>query len=138
MRGKSRPPIKAGEDEKRVKKETVVKLITLIVITAAVFGVYRASVYFELGFVFWAYLIAFSGFIAAYIIYNRGMPSGGVTADMLPDKWSYEEKNEFIENAKRRRKKSAWMLMLIIAFIFTFAFELLELFALPFLEELMK
>lgn len=137
MRKRSNPVPGGGEDENRVKRETVLKLITLITVVGGVFGVYRIAIYYELEFALWVYLIAFTAFIAAYIIYNRAMTRRGVTVDMLPDEWSYEEKVEFIEDGRRRLKKSSWMLMFIIAFIFTFAFDLLELYALPFLEELL-
>ena len=139
MKEKNRRTLpESGEGEKRIKKETVFKLMTLVFITGGVFAVYRIAIYFEIEFALWAYLIAFTSFIVAYIIYNRAMTRRGVTVEMLPDDWSYEEKVEFIEDGKRRLKKSSWMLMFIIAFIFTFAFDLLELYALPFLEELMK
>ena len=133
---KKNKPSDGGVDPE-VKREAVLKLITLILVTAGIFAVYRISVYFEVGFVFWVYLGAFAALIAAYIIYNRGLPSK-VNADMLPDEWSYEEKTAFIENAAHRRRSSSWMLMLIMAFIFTFAFDLLELYALPYLEEILK
>ena len=135
MKNKNR--LSDGEEQK-VRKQAVLKLIALILITGGVFAVYRICISFDALFIFWIYLVAFSALIAAYIIYNRGLPSKGITADMLPDEWSYEKKVDFIEDATRRRKRSAWMLMLIIAFIFTFAFEMLELFALPFIEEMLK
>jgi nitrate reductase NapE component len=129
---------KLSEEEQGVRRETVLKLITLILVTAGIFAVYRISVFYELGFVFWVYLVALTALVAVYIIYNRGMSSKGVSADMLPDEWSYEEKVAFIENVTLRRRRSSWMLMLIMAFIFTFAFDLLELYALPYLEEILK
>ena len=135
MKDKNR--LSDGEEQK-VKKQTVLKLIALILITGGVFALYRILISFDLIFIFWVYLAVFSAIIAAYIIYNRGLPSKEPTADMLPDEWSYAQKEAFIEDAARRRKNSAWMLMLIIAFIFTFAFEMLELYALPFIEEMLK
>ena len=137
MRDNNKRDSHVGEDDSRVKRETILKLITLITIVGGVFGIYRIAIYFEIELALWLYLIAFTSFIVAYIIYNRAMTRRGVTVDMLPDEWSYEEKVEFIEDGKQRLKKSSWMLMFIIAFIFTFAFDLLELYALPFLEELL-
>jgi len=130
---------------KAVSREAVLKLITLILVTAGIFAVYRITLqvcvwnefkYFEL--VLGAYLVIFTAFIVAYIVYNRGMTRKNLTPEMLPDEWGYEKKLEYIEDGERRLRRSSWMLMVIIGFIFTFAFELLELYALPYLENLLS
>ncbi|MBQ8836398.1 MAG: hypothetical protein IJ002_02690 [Clostridia bacterium] len=134
---KNNKVVRADSEDKTVKKETVLKLITLILITAGVFAVYRIAMgytFFE--FVLPTYYIVLTVLILVYIIYNRGFARKRITMDMLPAEWSYEEKTEFIEDGKRRLKRSQWMLMLIIAFAFTLAFELLELYVLPWLENL--
>ena len=46
------------------------------------------------------------------------------------------KKREFIEDGKRRLVRSKPLLILVIAFIFTFALEALELIALPFFAEI--
>lgn len=132
--------IERREDgDKRVKRETVIKLLMLIFLTGGIFAVYRITMtfrYFE--FVFGAYLVSLTAFIVAYIIYNRGFARKNMTADMLPDQWSYEEKREFLEDGERRLKKSSWMLMFIIAFLFTFSFDLFELYFIPWLNSLVS
>ena len=136
---KRKKTVVANGEEKRVKKETVIKLLALILLTAGIFAVYRITMqfkYFEV--VFWTYLVSLTGLIVTYIIYNRAFQRKNITLDMLPDEWSYEEKCEFIEDGERRLKKSSWMLMLIIAFIFTFAFDMLELWVLPWLESILS
>ena len=136
---KRKKPVVSGSEEKRVKKETVIKLIALILLTAGVFAVYRITMqykYFEV--VFWTYLVSLTALIVTYIIYNRAFQRKNITVDMLPDEWSYEKKCEFIEDGERRLKSSSWMLMLIIAFIFTFAFDMLELWVLPWLESMLS
>lgn len=132
---------KAGseKDDKKVKKETVLKLVSLILVSGGIFALYRIMMtfkYFE--FVFAAYLVAMTVFIAVYIIYNRAFARKNMTVDMLPDEWSDEEKREFIEDGKRRLKKSSWMLMFIIGFIFTFAFDLFELYFIPWLDGILS
>ena len=136
---KRKKTVVTNGEEKRVKKETVIKLLALILLTAGIFAVYRITMqfkYFEV--VFWTYLVSLTGLIVTYIIYNRAFQRKNITLDMLPDEWSYEEKCEFIEDGERRLKRSSWMLMLIIAFIFTFAFDMLELWVLPWLESILS
>ena len=124
---------------KRVKKETVLKLLALILTSGGIFAFYRVMMtfkYFEI--VFGAYLVALTVFVAVYIIYNRAFARRNMTVEMLPDEWSSEEKLEFIEDGKRRLKKSSWMLMFIIGFIFTFAFDLFELYFIPWLDGMLS
>ena len=135
--------------DKRIKKEAIYKLVILILLTAAIFAVYRLAIkipiietgYFDiplLEIMMPVYYITLTVFIAVYIIYNRGFARTSITMDMLPDQWSYEEKVEFIEDGRRRKKRSEWMLMPILGISFTLAFELLELYAFPWLETLLS
>ena len=130
---------KTEKVDKRVKKETVLKLLALILTSGGIFAFYRVMMtfkYFEI--VFGAYLVALTVFVAVYIIYNRAFARRNMTVEMLPDEWSSEEKLEFIEDGKRRLKKSSWMLMFIIGFIFTFAFDLFELYFIPWLDGMLS
>ena len=123
-------------EEAAAKRSAIIKLVTLIFVTAAVFGLYRVMMtlpYFEI--TLGIYMVSLLALIVAYMIYNRGMTRRGVTADMLPDEWSDGQKEEFIEDGKRRMKRSSWMLILIMAFLFTFAFDMLELWVLPFIDK---
>lgn len=70
-----------------------------------------------------------------YIIYNKGSVSGKVTPDMLPAEWSMQEKQAFIDDLALRRKKSKWMLVILIPMIIVFGVELLEIYMLPMLLE---
>ena len=119
-------------------KQAMTRLIFLIIVTMTVFAVYR----FLMGFphfeiVMAVYMILGTGFLLAYVIYNRGMSRKGITVDMLPAEWSAEEKTEFVENGKRRQERSRWLLIPIFAFFFTFAMDILELFVLPFFTNLL-
>ena len=125
--------------DKSVKKATILKLLALILTTGGIFALYRVMMtlkYFEI--VFAVYLVALTALIAAYIIYNRAFARKNMTPDMLPDEWTLEEKQEFIEDGKRRLKRSSWMLMLIVGFIFTFAFDLFELYLIPWLDGILS
>lgn len=75
-----------------------------------------------------AYMVAFGGMLAAYIVYNRAFSRKNVTVDMLPDHWSADEKQSYIRDGDERMKKSQWMLMIIIPLLVTFAAEALYLF----------
>ena len=66
--------------------------------------------------------------VAVYVIYNRGFTRRGVEIDMLPDDWDHERRVRFVEDGKKRYKRSKWMLTLIIGFLLTFLIDALELF----------
>ena len=123
--------------EKKMDSRTVGMLLLLVVVTAVVFAVYR---FFLQTSVFRAVLIVYTvigtALVLGYVIYNRGFSRNGITADMLPDSWSEEQKTEFIEDGKGRRARSRWMLIPIFAFLFTFAAEMIELLVIPLIRDL--
>lgn len=106
------------------------KLLLIVAVnTVIIFGFYRLMLnfyYFE--YVMGTYMIVMAGFIFGYLIYNRGMTRRNITIDMLPDEWSEEQKNEYIEDGQRRLTKSKWMLTIIFPLILTFLFDCIELF----------
>ena len=135
----SKKTVRSDNEEKRIRKETVLKLGLLVLVTAGVFGFYRIMMtlkYFEI--VLGAYLVAMTVLIVVYIVYNRGFSRRNMTCEMLPDEWSYDEKVAYIEDGRQRLKRSSWMLMLILAFTFTFAFDLFELYFIPWLERIVS
>ena len=75
-----------------------------------------------------AYMLVFGGFLVAYIAYNRAFSRKNVTADMLPDDWSDEKKQAYIDDGIERIRKSRWMLSVIIPFLVTFIADSLYLF----------
>lgn len=127
--------------EKNDKKSN--EKIWRVVLTAILSVVLLAFYYFSLSFnffpfVMWGYMSALAVLTLTYIIYNRAMSRNGVTVEMLPDEWSEEKKTEFVEDGKRRLKRSGWMLMFIIAFVITFAVEAVTLFVFPLFEGMFK
>lgn len=130
---------KKNGTEKTSGKTTdhVLRLLLLIALTVTVLAVYRFFLNHPYFFaVMIAYMVIFTALLLTYVIYNRGFSLRNVTADMLPDSWSEEQREEFLENGKKRMERSRWMLIPIFAFGFTFAFDVLELFVLPFFEKL--
>ena len=76
----------------------------------------------------WGYMLVFGGFLIAYIAYNRAFTRKEITVDMLPDDWSEQKKQDYINDGKMRMEKSRWMLSVIIPFLVTFMAEALYLF----------
>lgn len=135
-------PLLPEEENKNVGKDgkkLAVRLMILIVVTMAVFAVYRFSMnypYFQT--IMFVYMALATAVILGYVIYNRGFSRRGVMAQMLPDSWSDEEKERFIADGKRRLDASRWMLYPIFAFLFTFAMEIVELIVIPFFKGLIR
>ena len=75
-----------------------------------------------------AYSVAFAALLMTYLAYNRAFVNKDVTVDMLPDEWSAEKKQSFVEENRRRAEKSRWMVTVIIPFVVVFLAEALYLF----------
>ena len=123
--------------DKQVAKANALRLVATVTVTLIVFLIYRVMLntpYFHVAFV--AYLVLATAAILGYVIYNRGFSRRGLTAEMLPDEWSEDKKREYIEDDERRLKKSRPLLIIVIAFAFTFAIDRIELYTLPFVLEL--
>lgn len=114
-------------------------LLTLVGNTAVIFAVYRIAIGFEwFPVVLGVYLAATAGLAIGYTVYNRGFSRRGITADMLPDTMSAEQKCEFIADGERRAQRSKWMLTLLIPLILTFTYDLLELVVFDYFTGLFK
>lgn len=125
---------KSPEQLKRSARYLLITFFNTVIAVAVYF--YFDSIGFWQGFFIYAAITAV--LVIAYVVYNRGFAREGVTPDMLPDTMSAVEKVEFLESRDRRKKKSKWMLTVIIPLIFTFMFDSLYLFVLPYLENLLS
>ena len=118
-------------DKKNLKKK-LIYLFSTIGLSAFFCSFYYCSMmvpnmlFFPI--VMFSYMIVLTVLIFVYIIYNRGFSRKGVTEDMLPIEWTYEQKREFIESGERRLQRSKWMLVFIISILFTFIVEAFVLF----------
>lgn len=124
--------------DKATALRNVGRLLVMIAVTMVIFCLYRYLIdfyYFEI--VLGIYMGVATVVIFTYVIYNRGFSRMGLTPEMLPDTMTDEQKAEFIENGKGRLRRSRPLLILIFAFAFTFIFDILELFALPLVKELL-
>lgn len=125
--------------DKQIAKKNAMRLLAMIATTAIIFSTYRFLItqyYFETVLI--AYMVVAAAVTFTYVIYNRGFSRRGLTVDMLPSDWSDDKKREFIESGELRLKKSRPLLILIVAFAFTFVIDILELVALPLLLELIS
>ncbi len=75
-----------------------------------------------------AYSVAFAAILITYLAYNRAFVNKDVTVDMLPDDWSEEKKQRFVDDNRRRAERSRWMVTLIIPFAIVFMVEAVYLF----------
>ncbi len=103
------------------------KVFKLIGTTAAVFAAYQFMLKLEHIWIVHVYWIALALLAMAYIAINRGSFTVA-TEDMLPEDWSAEEKKNFIALQIERRKKSEFLLYLLIGIMLTLIFDTMYLF----------
>ncbi len=119
------------------KSRSLCRLLILVAEAVALLALYRYFLHTRWFMaVMIGYMAVFTVLLVIYILYNRCFARRGVTPQMLPAEWSDEEKSAWIEDGRRRLTRSRWMLMLIFAIGFTFAFDAMELFVLPFFQNL--
>lgn len=139
---KSAEVIRAEKEQKkdernRTLKANALRLLCLVAVTVFVFVLYRFLIAkYPSVYILIAYTAIATAATLAYVIYNRGFSRRGITVDMLPDTMSKEEKEEFVEDGKRRIRRSRPLFIVIFAFAFTFLLDILELFAFPFFKGL--
>ncbi|MBE6555437.1 MAG: hypothetical protein E7663_04300 [Ruminococcaceae bacterium] len=75
-----------------------------------------------------AYLAILLGFTVAFLIVNRFFYQNGVEREQLPDDWSEEKKDAFLQEGKRRLTRSRWMLTVIFPLVLTFLIDAVDLF----------
>ena len=139
-RKKRHTPAKAQEQKKKIDRQALyrnlLRTLVLIALTVIVYIVYNVFVDIYFYPVMISYTAITTVSVFAYVIYNRGFSRRGVTPEMLPDTMSDEEKAEFIEDGRRRLLRSRPLLMVIVAFAFTFIMDAISLVALPFFKGL--
>ena len=123
--------------DKQVARANTRRLIATVAVTLVVLLIYRLMMntpYFYAVFI--AYLVLAAAAVLGYVIYNRGFSRRGLTVDMLPPEWDEQKKREYIEDGEIRLKRSRNLLIIVIAFGFTFAIDVIELFTIPLIMEL--
>ena len=129
---KNRPQLpKDNRDAKSLSPDVKKRMWTVVGLTLALLFLYYGGVAISLTvakIVMIVYFVAFAAIILTYLAYNRAFVNKDVTVDMLPDDWSLEKKQAFVDGNRRREEKSRWMVMLIIPFVVVFMCEALYLF----------
>lgn len=117
---------------KPITSETKKKAINLVINSLILLVIYYGAMGLEntliQRIVMISYMVVFGALLISYIAYNRAFTRKNITKEMLPDTWSNEEKETFINDGKERIRKSAWMLTLIFPLLVTFMCEALYLF----------
>lgn len=122
---------KSEEADKKSVKKKVIYLLATVGLAAFFCSFYYCSlrvpgIFFPV--VMFSYMITLTVLMIVYIVYNRGFSRKGVTEEMLPPEWTQEQKFEFIESGRVRLQRSKWILVFIIAILFTFIVEAFVLF----------
>ena len=105
------------------------------IISAVMFIVYRAllnNFFYER--VLTLYMALTTALLIIYLVYNRGFSRRGITEDMLPIEWSEERKREFVDSAKKRFKKSRWLLMIVCALFLVFVIDAIDIIMIPMIK----
>lgn len=122
--------------EQEKKRSNRRYMILLIINTLLSFTLYRILLLYaeRTDDTIWSFLVMIAymalllGFGLAYLIYNRFLYRKGVTADMLPEEWSAQQKCAFLEDGERRLRRSRWMMLILIPLLFTFMIDTFDLF----------
>ena len=138
----NQPPRKQPEPKKATKQDKLLFWLVLGCSAASAllyFTLVELSKYMEslitaqiLGIgVMVLYAVTGAAFLFTYIIYNRGFTRDNITPDMLPDTMSEQQKVDFIQSGKDRKRKSKWMIIVIFALFVPLAIDFIVLIAIP-------
>lgn len=119
---------KQNEPESGGRQSNLRLLIILVFNTVIIFGIYRIGILLRFEPILWIYFGVTLGMTLAYIFYNRGFSRRNLTSEMLPESWSAVQKQAFLDEDKKWREKSKWMLTILFPLIVTFFYEMVELF----------
>lgn len=93
------------------------------------FGIYCYFVMREnINWIFWLYYGALAALAIGYVVYNRGFSRDKLTAADLPCDWSDEQKTAFLTERDDRKRRSKWMLTLLVPLCLTVLFDVIYLF----------
>lgn len=118
------------------KKQAILLFVNTLILIAIYFGTQNIGQPIISMIVTGAYWLILAVFAIIYIIYNRAFTRKGITVDMLPDSWSEDKKQDYVNDAKLRLEKSKWMLAVIIPFMITVLLDAVYLFTWPMVQNL--
>lgn len=129
-----------GKKTKKLNKQKLKYLLVTVALSTLLCVFYYSvmeisarnpGLYYFFPVVMFIYMAALTVLSVVYVAYNRGFSRKGVTVDMLPADWSEEKKQAFVDSGRQRLERSKWLLVCIIALLFTFIAEAVVLFAVP-------
>jgi len=132
MKKKKNLPQSAADAEAVKKARQTIRRFFILIINVIVF--YAAYIFLTrisetaAKATMWSYLVLTIGFFSAYILYNRGFTMVNRTPESFPEDWSAEKKCAVIEEGKRRKERSKWMLLIIIPLLAVWFIDMLDLF----------
>ena len=111
------------------KKGKIIFFMLTAILSVVLLAFYQISTMFAFfPIVLSVYIIVLPVLVLVYIFYNRGFSRRGVTVDMLPETWGEQKKQDYVNNANLRLKRSRWMLSVILAILVTFFVDAIMLF----------
>lgn len=111
-------------------------LLILLLATVVIFGIYRIFIALEIAAIMWIYMGLTCALFIAYFYINRGMSNKPTPIDDLPEEWSAVQKTEFLAEEAARKKKAKYIFILLLPFLFTFFFDIVELFYVDYFKHL--
>lgn len=121
-----------------MSKNKIKNILLLAIIS--VFSIVVFEMLKELGFYLAAiitYSLATLGFATYYICYNRGVLRT-IKREDIPSSFSDAEKDAFLSEQSKRREKSKWAIFILFPLIMAFAYEILSIYFLNNLIDLIK
>lgn len=116
-------------DTSRKKSNFNFKLLFQLIGTfILVFGIYQTACYFAFKPILPIYLVITTVLLCVYIVLNRGFSVKPPLAEQLPDAWSEETKQKYIEEDIERKKKAKKLMIWIFPFVLTFLIDMVYLF----------
>ena len=106
------------------------RLLLLIGLFFIFFAVYEAVIARQQIWILHVYCIAAGVLAAAYILLNRGILSVPVR-DSLPSDWDEAEKDAYLNAVRERRRRTKWILYLLLPLILTVLVDTVSLLAAP-------
>ena len=114
--------LREGGAKKRIPLWKPLVLLLSCVIAVLV---YRVAAYYVVTWMFWVYFAALFIVSLGYVFYNRGFSRWTIKPSMLPANWSEEKKQKFFEDSNRWKRRSAWMLYVVIPLVVTYIVDFL-------------
>ena len=127
-----RVPKQPQDPEKQARARKL--MLLLFANTIALVMLYFGLLYVGFDEIFIIYTVLAAVLALGYVVYNRGFVYKDATPEMLPDTLTPEQKQEILDGAAARDKRSRWLLTLLLPLVISvlldvlFTFVLIDLF----------